>query len=109
MSAIKESPEVLSVTEASERGVAKLVKSADEGGTVIVERHHKPVAAVIGMDRLRYIEQLEEDLLDTALILARAATVKGPGETLDEVILEFGLNRAELEAELDREIAAGLL
>lgn len=109
MSATEISPQVLSVTEASERGIAKIVKEASEGSMFVVERHHKPVAAVIGIERLRYIEELEEDLIDMALVLARVATSKGSTVSLEEVLEMFGDDRAELEAELAREIAAGEL
>ena len=45
--------EDLSVTAASARGVARLVADAAHGIEVVVTRHHKPVAAVVGVERLR--------------------------------------------------------
>lgn len=68
--------EVLSVTEASSRGVAGLVKSVEQGTDVVVARHGRPVAAVVSMARLAELQELERDLRDTALVLARVATDK---------------------------------
>ncbi|MGJ5890333.1 prevent-host-death family protein [Streptomyces sp. V2] len=99
MSILRENPTVLSVTEATGKGVAGLVKAAEGGEAVMVERHHKPVAAVIGIERLRKLEELEEDLTDALLVLTRAATDTGERTSLDEVLRTFGVDREGLEAE----------
>jgi hypothetical protein len=52
-------------------------------------------------------EGREQDLRDIALSLTRAATDSGAGVGLDEAIAAFGFDRAELEAELDADLAAG--
>jgi prevent-host-death family protein len=98
---------VLSVTEASSRGVAGLVKSVEAGTDVVVARHGRPVAAVVSMARLVELQELERDLRDTALVLARLATDTGHRTSLDEVIKAFGFDRATLEAELAADVAAG--
>ena len=54
--------ERVSVTEASRRGVARLVADAAHGTEVVVERHGEPVAAVVAYDRY------------TELVAARAPT-----------------------------------
>lgn len=97
----------VSVSEASGRGVAGLVRVASEGGDVVVTRHGRPVAAVVSTRRLEELHQLEEQLRDAALALIRAATDSGVRTSLDEAIAEFGLDRGELEAELDADLAAG--
>ncbi len=107
MSASELLPEVLSVTEASARGISKLLSEAGEGAEFIVQRHHKPVAAIIGIERMSRIEELEADLQSAALVLARLATDSGNRTTLDEVIERFGFSRGQIDAELDRDIAAG--
>jgi hypothetical protein len=49
----------------------------------------------------------EADRRETALLLTRAAADSGRRTALDEVLTTFGFDRAELEAELDAELAAG--
>ncbi|WP_246568904.1 type II toxin-antitoxin system prevent-host-death family antitoxin [Streptomyces flaveus] len=99
MSILSENPTVLSVTEATGKGVAGLVKAAEAGEDVMVERHHKPVAAVIGVERLRKLEELEEDLLDALLVLTRAAADDGSRAPLDDVLRRFGTDRESLDRE----------
>src|SRR5947209_18949299 len=96
--------EVLSVTEASSRGVAGLVKSVEAGTDVVVARHGRPVAAVVSMARLVELQELERDLRDTALVLARLATDTGHRASLDEVIMAVGFDRATLQAELPADV-----
>ena len=65
--------ESVSVTEAGRRGVARLVADAAHGAEVVVQRHGAPVAAVVGIERLRELEALRDDVRDLALALARQA------------------------------------
>ena len=58
--------EELSVSAASARGVARLVADAAHGDEVVVTRHHRPVAAVVGLERLRELE--EEGILSRKVI-----------------------------------------
>lgn len=97
----------LSVSEAAAAGVSSLVRDAENGGDVIVARRGHPVAAVVSMRRLDQLRVLEADLRDLALVMTRAATDTGARTGLDEVISSFGFDRAELEAELGRDVAAG--
>lgn len=97
----------VSVTEASRRGVAGLVRDAGAGQDVIVSRWGAPVAAVVGVDRLAELEELERDLRSTALVLSRAFTDTGERTSLDDAISALGFDRATLEAELDADLAAG--
>ena len=80
----------LSVTEASARGVARLVADAAHGDEVVVTRHHRPVAAVVGLDRLRELDELTADLRDLALVIARTADDDGRRTSLDDVVAAFG-------------------
>ena len=84
------SRENLSVTEASARGVARLVADAAHGDEVVVTRHHRPVAAVVGLERLRELEELAADLRDLALVIARTADDEGRRTPLDDVAAAFG-------------------
>ncbi len=97
----------VTVTEASTRGVAALIREANEGHNVIVSRWGAPVAAVVGMARLAELEELERDLRSGALVLSRALTDTGERTDLDEAITALGFDRATLEAELDADLAAG--
>lgn len=107
MTLIASAPHVVSVTEAASGGVPKLVRSAERGEDVVVERHGKAVAAVVSMAHLEKIRRLEADLRDSVLLLARLATDTGSRTDLDSVIESFGMTREELEAELGDELAAG--
>lgn|SRR5581483_3995445 len=90
--------DIVSVTEANRRGVSGLVADAERGHDVIVARHSKPVAAIVSMRRLGELQELEEDLRDLALVVARVATDSGRRTSLDDVLAAFGHSREELEA-----------
>jgi hypothetical protein len=59
------------------------------------------------MQRLGALAELEADLRSAALVLARLATDDGRRTGLDDVIATFGLDRADLEAELEADLASG--
>jgi prevent-host-death family protein len=82
--------EELSVTAASARGVARLVADAAHGMEVVVTRHHRPVAAVVGVERLAELDSIAEDLRDLALVIARIAGDDGRRTSLDDVRSVFG-------------------
>lgn len=88
----------LSVTEASQRGVAGLVAEAEMGADVVVTRHRRPVAAVVAYQRLEELAQAAEDLRDLALALARAADDEGRRTSFDAVLQAFGHTRESLAA-----------
>jgi len=98
---------VVSVTDAAKSGLPKLLREVESGEDIVVERHGKAVAAVVSMRHLGEIRRLETDLRETALLLSRAATDTGRRTGLDDVLTRFGFDRAELEAELDADLAAG--
>src|SRR6185436_19805620 len=64
--------EHISVTEASGRGVARLVADAAHGAEVVVTRRGAPVAAVVSVERLAALDELRRDLRDLALVVGRA-------------------------------------
>lgn len=96
-------PRELSVTEAAQRGVAGLVADAEGGSDVVVTRRHRPVAAVVSIQRLTEIEETLSDLHDLALVLARGATDTGTRTGLDDVLAAFGQTRESLAALPDDE------
>jgi antitoxin (DNA-binding transcriptional repressor) of toxin-antitoxin stability system len=85
--------ETVSVTEASRRGVARLVADAAHGTDVVVERHGRPVAAIVAFDAYTELGRVRDDLRDLALVLGRAAGDDGRRSTLDEVVDAFGRAR----------------
>ena len=97
----------VSVTAANVRGVAGLVKDAESGEDIIVERHGRAVAAVISVDHFTELHTMRADLTAAALVLARELTDSGHRTDLDDAIAAFGFDRSQLEAELDADIAAG--
>lgn len=97
----------LSVTAATGRGVAGLVKDAERGEDIIVERHGRAVAAVISVQHFTELQRVRSDLNAAVLALARELTDTGDRAGLDDTITAFGFDRAELEAELDADIATG--
>jgi hypothetical protein len=90
--------EAVAITEASRRGVSRLVTDAEAGHATVLRRRAVPVAAVVSYQELQRLAALEHDLTDVALVLTRAATDNGHRTALDEVIATFGYSRAELEA-----------
>ena len=74
---------------------------------MIVARHGRPVAAVIGMHRFESLLELERDLRSVCLVLARAATDSGARTNVDDAITALGFDRTELEAELNADLEAG--
>jgi prevent-host-death family protein len=102
-----QSPRALSVTAATSRGVAGLVKDAEMGEDVLVERHGRAVAAVVSVEHFEQLQRTRADVSSAALILARELTDTGNRVSLDDALSAFGVDRAELEAELDADIAAG--
>ncbi|MFT4189423.1 MAG: type II toxin-antitoxin system prevent-host-death family antitoxin [Aeromicrobium sp.] len=96
----------VSVTEAAGRGAA-LFRDAEEGHDIIVARRGRPIAAVVGVDRLETLRRLEADLRSASVAVSRLLTDHGALLDLDDVIEHLGFDRADLEAELDADLAAG--
>ncbi|MEU7862946.1 type II toxin-antitoxin system prevent-host-death family antitoxin [Nonomuraea sp. NPDC049141] len=93
----------LSVTEAAQRGVARLVADAEQGTDLVVTRRHQPVAAVVSIRRLKELEEAAADLRDLALVLARSVGDTGERVSLDDVLAAFGQTRESLAAIPDDE------
>ena len=98
--------ETFSVTEAVERGLPSVVRRASAGTDFVIERHGKPQAVIIGIERITKIEELERDLQSALLVLSRVATDNGNRTDIDTVIKSFGFDPAELRTEAAAEFAA---
>ena len=59
---------------------------AAHGAEVVVQRHGAPVAAVVGIERLRELEALRDDVRDLALALARQADDDAQRTSLGDAI-----------------------
>ena len=87
--------DLISVTDASKRGVSALINEAESGQQRVVLRNNKPVAAVVGMEsveRLSRLDELEDDLRLLSVALARTVVDSGHRHTLDQVADEFGVD-----------------
>ncbi|MGH4026630.1 MAG: hypothetical protein ACRDRV_18820 [Pseudonocardiaceae bacterium] len=91
--------DMISVSEASSRGVSKLIQDAALGRVQVVLRNNKAVAAVVGIEgieRLQRLDELESDLRLLSIALARTVTDTGRRYTLDEVAAELGIDLDDL-------------
>lgn len=88
--------EAVQITEAGRRGVSRLVADAEAGHTTVLRRRAEPVAAVVSYRDVQRLADLERDLTDVALVLARAASDSGNRSSLDDVISSYGYTRQQL-------------
>lgn len=92
---------MVSVSEANARGVSKLVSEAEAGKEWVILRGSKPAAAMIGMERLRRIRELEQFEQDADHFLTAACRVLTLGESnppvsLAALLREVGLTASDL-------------
>ena len=85
---------VIPITEAATRGVSDIARQAENGVDIILTRHGKPVAVVMSVHRADRIAQLEEDLVDAALVLSRMSKDDGQRFSANDVLAEFGIGRS---------------
>ncbi len=97
----------MTITEASRAGLSALVASAEEGNDIPLSRHGKVVAEVVSAEEISGLRRDRDTLRDAALVMVRFATDTGVRTDLDQAMESFGFTRAELEAELAADIAAG--
>ena len=98
MSARHSRSQLLSADEAARLGVEGLFDLVDPEGCVFVEDENRKIAVLIHPDRLNVLLELEEDIQDLAMISERLANDNGRRISLDDVIIELGFTREELEA-----------
>ncbi len=87
--------DLISVSEASSRGVSRLVADASAGRPQIVLRNNKAVAAVVDVqtiEKLQRLEELEDDLRLLSIALARTITDSGRLYSLDEAAVQLGID-----------------
>lgn len=59
---LREFGQVVSMTDASRRGVSRLVADAESGAGIVIERRGHPAAIVMGATRLTRILAMEDDI-----------------------------------------------
>jgi prevent-host-death family protein len=87
--------DTMSVGDANNEGVSKLVSRANEGRPVVLTKHGKPAAAVIdpeAMERLQRVDELEDDMRLLAVAWVRALTDSGERFTTSQVAAKFGID-----------------
>ncbi|GAA1253018.1 hypothetical protein GCM10009609_15420 [Pseudonocardia aurantiaca] len=92
--------DLISITDASSKGVSKLVTDAENGRPQVLMRNSKAVAAVVNidsMDRLQRLDELEDDLRLLSIALVRAAADSGRRYDLDDVLAEVGIDPDSLD------------
>lgn len=87
---------MISVSDAGKRGMSALIREAEAGQEHVVLRNNKPVAAIVGIDRLEEMERLEDDLVDLSLAVARMLETTEARHSLDAVLEHFGYTREQL-------------
>lgn len=96
--------DLISVTDASNKGVSKLVNEASEGREFVLMRNNKPAAAIIGIDKLEQLQRLEEwedDIRLLTLAVVRSATDSGRRVSLEDAATRFGIDLDELDGDED--------
>jgi len=87
---------LISVSDANKMGLSALIREAEAGHDHVVLRNNKPVAAVMSMQRLEELQQLQDDLSDISLAAARQLTTGSHRTSLDEVLSHLGYTREQL-------------
>lgn len=90
---------LLPISEANAKGISRLAADAESGQEWVLLRNSKPVAAVVGMGkmkRLQELEDLEEDLRLLAIALARTLTDNGRRTSFDKVLAHLGITEDDL-------------
>ena len=93
----------LSISDASRSGVSGLVSRAESGEDLKFARHGRVVAEMVSVAEMADLRRHRETLKDAVLVMVRMATDSGVRTDLDQAMAAFGVDRAELEAELDAE------
>ncbi len=86
--------DMINITDVS-RNASKYISEAENGRTLLVLRNGAAAAVVTGpsnIDRLRRLDNIEEDLRLLAAALTRMATDSGRRHALVDVAAEFGVD-----------------
>lgn len=101
--------DLISITEIGRVGVSSIINEAADGRSRVVLRNNRPVAAIVGIDAMERIQELderEEELRLLGLAIARLATDSGKRYSLRDVAERYGFDLDELTAEVAAEDGA---
>lgn len=87
--------DLISVSEASRRGMSKLISDAEQGRPQVVLRNDEAVAAVVSIEavnRLQHLDDVEADLRLLSVALARTVTDSGKRYSLEDAAAELGID-----------------
>lgn len=87
--------DLISISEASSRGISSLVTRVREGRRLVLLRNNKPAAVIAdieSMDRLQRVEEIEDDLRLLSIAWVRTLTDRGGRHDLEDVAAEFGVD-----------------
>lgn len=94
---------LISVSEASNRGISGLVADAEGGTTQVIIRNSKPAAAVVSIAELDRIEELHENAVLLIAALARDLTDTGVRHDLDDIAATFGVDLSNIDDDEDKD------
>ena len=100
-------PDIRPVSQVG-RNFGAVTAEVEEGRTILVVKNNRPVAAVVPpetIERLDEMDEREEDIALLVLSIIRMTTSQGSLHSLEDVASEFGIDLAELRAELAEEDA----
>lgn len=92
--------DMVSVSEASSRGVSRLVAEAEAGREWVILRSNKPAAAVISVERLQRLRQLEEREAGIGQIVTavtRMLLESGAAVPVADLRAELGIAKDDLD------------
>jgi len=98
--------DLISVSEASSRGLSSIVNEAAEGRHKVILRSNKPIAAIVDiatMEKLQELDEREEDLRLLGVAVVRAAADSGTRYTLREVAAKLGVDLDSLADDGDED------
>lgn len=94
---------LISVSDASNRGISGLVADAESGTAQVIIRNSKPAAAVVSIAELDRIEDMHENAILLIAALARELTDTGKRHDLDNIAADFGVDLSDTGGDEDED------
>ena len=93
--------ELITVAEASNRGISRLVNDALAGRGPVIVRRNKPVAAVVSIEEYDRLAEAQQDVVLLLVAIARSATDTGQRFDVEDVATGFGVPDWECDENAD--------